>query len=82
MDTSVLRSIEYPEAIAYDDYEKMRQVREENTVDENILQSINDFSFKSSAQVLANAEGNTWLFSDKPLYGAGAADFRYRRRSS
>ena len=69
VDTSVLRSIEYPEAIAYDDYEKMRQVREENTVDENILQSINDFSFKSSAQVLANAEANT-CYSPISLYMA------------
>ena len=69
VDTSALRSIEYPEAIAFDDYEKKRQVREENAVDENILQSINDFSFNSSAKVLADADGNA-CYSPISLYMA------------
>ncbi len=69
VDTSALRSIEYPEAIAFDDYEKKRQVRGGNAVDENILQSINDFSFNSSAKVLADADGNA-CYSPISLYMA------------
>ena len=69
VDTSALRSIEYPQAIAFDDYEKKSQLNEENAVDESILQSINDFSLKSSAQVLANKEANT-CYSPISLYMA------------
>ena len=69
VDTSVLRNIGYPKAIAFDDYEAQRRVAQENQVDDSIIESINTFSAKSSSVILADEQGNS-CYSPASLYMA------------
>ena len=69
VDTSALRNIEYPQAIAFDDYEAQSRVAQENKVDDSVIESINTFSAKSSSVILTDEKGNS-CYSPASLYMA------------
>ena len=67
--TSKIASIAYPASIAADDYEAQNALRQQNQVDEGIIESVNDFSFDSAAVVLSAEEENV-CYSPISLYMA------------
>ncbi len=67
--TAMLRNVEYPKSIAFDDYEAQKSVVEENQVDESIIEAINEFAAESSSAILADVQGNS-CYSPASLYMA------------
>lgn len=64
-----LLSISYPEAIAFDDYEAQREVKQQNVVDDSIISSINEFSAESASVILSGETENV-CYSPLSLYMA------------
>lgn len=64
-----LTSVQYPKSIGYEDYEAQQELREQNTVDESIINSIKEFSAESASTILSSKEGNA-CYSPISLYMA------------
>jgi serpin B len=62
-----LAAVSYPEAIAYDDYDAKREVREENPVTDDFYAALDAFSYETASAVLKDAEGNA-NYSPLSLY--------------
>ncbi|MBE5960294.1 MAG: serpin family protein [Lachnospiraceae bacterium] len=62
----------YPEGIAADDYEKQRKNQEENELNEEFIESLAQFSYKTGTKILSGQEGNA-VYSPVSLYMALAA---------
>lgn len=67
--TASIAKIEYPKGIAHDDYEARRELRQQNAVDESIINSINEFSAETASVILSGEKGNT-CYSPISLYMA------------
>ncbi|MGL6106968.1 serpin family protein [Romboutsia sp.] len=66
--TTVLAA-SYPKGYSYDDYDKRTDTYNKNPLNENVINNINKFTFKTSSKLLANDEENV-LYSPLSLYYA------------
>lgn len=64
-----LAQVIYPKAYAFDDYDSMGKVRDENPVAYNTIKSINNFAYKTGSLILKEGEGNK-NYSPLSLYYA------------
>jgi len=64
-----LLDIVFPKAYAFDDYKTRRAVLDGNPVEDAFLTAVNEFSYKTAAQILANSNGNA-NYSPLSLYYA------------
>jgi len=64
-----LLDVVFPKAYAFDDYETRRAVFDGNPVEDAFLTAVNEFSYKTAAQILANSNGNA-NYSPLSLYYA------------
>lgn len=64
-----LVSIVYPEAISFDDSEAQYEVRQQNSVDDSIMNSLNEFSAHSASVILGSQKENV-CYSPLSLYMA------------
>ena len=53
-----LAQVIYPKAYAFDDYDSMGRVRDENPVTDNTIKAINNFAYKMGSMILKEGEGN------------------------
>lgn len=67
--TASIAKVDYPKGIAYDDYKAQRDLRQQNAVDESILESIDEFSAQTASEILSGEEGNA-CYSPISLYMA------------
>lgn len=64
-----LAQVIYPKAYAFDDYDSMGRVRDENPVTSNTIKAINNFAYKTGSLILKEGEGNK-NYSPLSLYYA------------
>lgn len=69
--TASIERINYPKGIAYEDYEARKELKEQNAMDENILNSIDEFSVETASMILSGQDGNV-CYSPISLYMAMA----------
>ena len=62
-------NVVYPKAYAFDDFNTSREVREQNPVDDNFIKALNEFTYKTSANILTDA-GKNINYSPISLYYA------------
>lgn len=67
--TAQLKLATFPKAYAYEDYDNRSKVREDNPVDENFINAVNNFSYKTSSQILSSSDKNC-TYSPISLYYA------------
>ena len=63
------QAVVYPEAVAFDDHDAKRKLREENPLDDNFIKAVNDFSYGSAQELLKNKADN-FNYSPLSLYYA------------
>lgn len=59
----------YPKAYAFDDYDRWREVREQNPVEDGLIAAINNFSYKTGSFILSG-KGKNVNYSPLSLYYA------------
>jgi serpin B len=59
----------YPEGIAFEDFDARRELRDSNSVNEDTVSAMNQFSYNTAAQVLTGNEANA-CYSPLSLYYA------------
>lgn len=59
----------YPEGISINDFDGRRTIRESNPVDEEFLNSVKDFSYRTASEIIAGTSGNI-IYSPLSLYYA------------
>lgn len=64
-----LAQVIYPKGYAFDDYDSMGRVRDENPVTSNTIKAINNFAYKTGSLILKEGEGNK-NYSPLSLYYA------------
>lgn len=64
-----LAQVIYPKAYAFDDYDSMGRVRDENPVANNTIKAINNFAYKTGSLILKEGAGNK-NYSPLSLYYA------------
>ncbi len=64
-----LLDVKFPQAYAFDDIETKRAIIDSNPVEEGFFEALNEFSYKTSAQILSDSSGNT-NYSPLSLYYA------------
>lgn len=64
-----IKKVVYPKAYAFNDYDSLRNVREENPVSDSTLIAINDFAYRTSSQILKESNKNA-NYSPLSLYYA------------
>lgn len=64
-----LTSVQYPKSIGYENYEAQQELREQNAVDESIINSIKEFSAESASTILSGKKDNA-CYSPISLYMA------------
>ncbi len=69
VDTTGLKSIEYPQSIGADDYEAQQKVKEDNQLGEGVADMITEFSSKSTAAIIGGTQKNA-CYSPVSLYMA------------
>lgn len=62
-------NVVYPKAYAYTDLDVRREVREQNPVDDDFIKALNEFSYKTSANILIE-DGKNINYSPISLYFA------------
>ncbi|NLK99288.1 MAG: serpin family protein, partial [Clostridiales bacterium] len=62
-------NVVYPKAYAFDDFNTSREVREQNPVDDNFIKALDEFTYKTSANILTDA-GKNINYSPISLYYA------------
>ena len=67
--TANLASVQYPKSIGYEDHDALRELREQNAVDESTINGITQFSAETAATILSGEEGNA-CYSPISLYMA------------
>jgi len=67
--TGPLLDVVYPEVYAFDDYETRMTIRDQNPVDDTFIEAINDFSYRTAAQLLSD-DGLNKSYSPLSLYYA------------
>ena len=69
LDTETIINIVYPEAYAYEDYNTRKKVFEQNPIDDDFINALNEFSYKTSTNILAET-GMNINYSPLSLYFA------------
>ena len=67
--TGPLLNVVYPEVYAFDDYDTRMTIRDQNPVDDTFIEAINDFSYRTAAQLLSD-DGLNKSYSPLSLYYA------------
>lgn len=62
-------NIVYPEAYAYGDFDTLKQVRDQNPIEDEFIKALNEFTYKTSANILTEA-GKNINYSPISLYYA------------
>jgi serpin B len=57
----------YPKAYAFDDYDSRRKIMDENPLDDNLVEIVNDFAYKTGSLILSEAKENV-NYSPLSLY--------------
>ena len=66
---AAIQNVNYPKAFAFDNLKAKREVWEQNPVEESFIESLNEFSYKTSAIVLSES-GKNINYSPVSLYFA------------
>lgn len=67
---SVVKEVVYPQAIDFDDFESSQAVRESNPLSESFVSAVDDFSYQTTAALLAEKAGQNINYSPLSLYYA------------
>ena len=67
---TLVRDAEYPQAVAFDDYDGKRAVWESNPVADDFLAAVDDFAYGSAAALLQQQSGENVNYSPLSLYYA------------
>ena len=61
--------VEYPQPYSFIDFDAEKELREENPIDDNFIKAINEFSYKTSTNILTDT-GENINYSPLSLYFA------------
>ncbi len=57
-ENEMLVNVKYPTPIKYDDYEAKRKNIEENPINDEYLEAVNEFAYKTGSKILSDEKGN------------------------
>lgn len=64
---NITASPKYPDSVSYDDYEKNREIKDSNPLDDNFISAVNSFTYKTSSKFLIGNKDNI-IYSPLSLY--------------
>lgn len=69
LNTGAMVEVVYPKTYSIDDYDSLKELWEQHPVDDNFIEAINEFSYKTSVSILADDSKNI-NYSPLSLYYA------------